>query len=364
MKNSHKILVHLFLLPTVTFVVAYASGTGASRSDRTTDPGNSKGEFACFVYHRFGDSRYPSTNISIDTFRSQLRFLQKEEYTVYTLGEATEKLHSAAGVPEKTVVLTVDDGYTSFLTGAMPLLREFGFKATLFINSSTVGHRGYLGWDALEELVAEGIEIGNHSATHPYFLNIGKEELLSEFKEDVKEAQNKIEAYLDVKPEVFSYPFGEYNLEMKRTVKELGFRSAAAQNSGIIYGGSDLYALPRFPMGGPYATLDGFKEKIRMKALKVRKQVPDSPILRGPNPPELELVLDPKNLNMKGIQCFVHGRPDCTIKRDSKDPNILTVQAENPLKDRRVLYTITAPSTDGKTWYWFSHLWIQPEIAE
>jgi len=289
-----------------------------------------------------------------------LELLQQEKYTVYTLGEAIEKLQSAAGVPKKTVVLTVDDGYTSFLTGAMPLLREFGFRATLFINSVTVGHRDYLGWDELRGLVAEGMEIGNHSATHPYFLDVDEEELLSRFEEDVKKAQREIEARLGVQPEVFSYPFGEYNLEMKRAVREWGFKAATAQNSGIVYDGSDLYALPRFPMGGPYATLDGFRSKVGMKALRVRKRVPDSPILSGPNPPELTLTLDSNALNMKGIQCFIEGRPNCTIRRDPTDPDVITVRAENPLKGRRVLYTITAPSIDGRTWHWFSHLWIQP----
>ena len=347
-------LVRLFLL-----IVVCASSTDTLASD-TTGSGHAGGEFACFVYHRFGDGRYPSTNISIDTFRAQLEFLRQEKYTVYTLGEAIGKLRSPAGVPRKTVVLTVDDGYTSFLTGAMPLLREFGFRATLFINSATVGHRGYMGWDELRELAAEGMEIGNHSATHPYFLDIDEEDLLSRFNEDVEKAQREIEAHIGLTPAVFSYPFGEYNLGMKRAVREMGFRAAAAQNSGIVYGGSDLYALPRFPMGGPYATLDGFRTKIGMKALRVLEEVPDSPVLRGPNPPELKLILDTGMLNMKGIQCFVEGEPNCAIRRDPADPNSITVKAEEPLKGRRVLYTVTAPSLDGKAWHWFSHLWVQP----
>ena len=354
MKNLRRASAYLSLPFAVACIVTWVSSSDAIHS------GSSPGEFACFVYHRFGDSRYPSTNIAIDTFRSQLEFLRNFKYTVFTLGDAIEKLQSAAGVPEKTVVLTVDDGYMSFLTGAMPLLREFGFNATLFINSATVGHKGYMRWDELRGLVAEGMEIGNHSATHPYFLDIDEETLLSKFNEDVGKAQKEIEAHLGIAPKVFSYPFGEYNLDMKRAVQELGFRAAAAQNSGIVYGDSDLYALPRFPMGGPYATLDGFRTKIGMKALEVIEKVPDSPLLRGPNPPELKLVLAAAVLNMKAIQCFVEGEPRCTIRRDPADPNIITVKAEEPLKGRRVLYTVTAPSIDGKAWHWFSHLWVQP----
>ena len=364
MKDFHRLFVYLFLIPAVALIMAYASDMDGSASDKTPNPGSSKDEFACFVYHRFGDGRYPSTNISIDTFRSHLEFLQKEEYTVYTLGEAIQRLQLAGGVPEKTVVLTVDDGYKSFFTGAMPLLREGGFKVTLFINSSNVGNRDHLGWNELKKLMAEGIEIGNHSATHPHFLNVDKEVLLSRFKEDVKKAQKEIEAHLGVEPEVFSYPFGEYNLEMKRAVKELGFKAAAAQNSGIVHRSSNLYAIPRFPMGGPYATLDGFREKIGMSALKVRKQIPPSPVLKGPNPPELKLILDSKDLNLNGLQCFIQGKSNCTIRKDPTDPNTIMVKAKDPLKERRALYTITAPSMDGKTWHWFSHLWIQPEIEE
>ena len=80
----------------------------------------------CFVYHRFGDSRYPSTNIATKDFQNHLEYLQQNDFHVITLGDALERLQEERDIPDKTVVLTVDDGYASFYTHAMPLLRQYG----------------------------------------------------------------------------------------------------------------------------------------------------------------------------------------------------------------------------------------------
>lgn len=342
--------IFLFILPFVLTV--FTSGEADAQND----------EFVCFVYHRFGDDRYPSTNISLETFRAQLTFLKDEGYWVVTLGEAIQKLQSGDGVPDKTVVLTVDDGYASFLTGAMPLLKEFGYRATLFINTESVGGRTYLNWEELKQIQADGIEIGNHSDTHAYFLNMGKEEGLFSFIVDVKTAQQKIKTELGFEPTLFSYPFGEYTPQMKLAIKKMGFRAAVAQNSGVVYRGSDLQALPRFPMGGPYATLEGFREKIKMRALRVRQKMPDSVLLHNENPPSLELVMNAQDVNLDLLQCFVQGQSECEIIK--KEDGRYVVRAHDPLEKRRVLYTVTAPSLNGEDWHWFSHVWVLPAHAE
>ncbi len=321
----------------------------------------SRREVACFVYHRFGDPRYPSTNISLKAFRAQLRFLRQEDYTVYTLGEAIARLRSTARLPEKSVVLTIDDSYDSVLTGAMPLLRRFGFKATLFVNTVNVGRKGYLSWAELKELAASGIELGNHSHSHAHFLN--QDEPLAAFREDIVRAQQEFKAHLGLRPELFAYPYGEYTPAMERVVEEMGFQAAVTQHSGIIYPESDLYALPRYPMGGRYATPQGFKEKVKMRALRVARQEPSSTLLpRVANPPPLKLILDQGGLDLEQVQCFIQGAPDCTVEITGQ--RAIRIRANRPLRERRTVYTVTAPSPNGKAWHWFSHLWIQPEHKE
>lgn len=345
-----------------TLLLAAAGPVPASE----TDP--DEREFVCFVYHRFADERYPSTNISLEALRGQLEFLRRERYSVLTLGDAVARLR-AGTLPLRAAVLTVDDGYASFATAGLPILEEFEVPVTLFVNSRSVGGRGMLNWEELAGLAARGMEIGNHTASHDYFLNMPAPQRLKRFKADVEEAQREIAEHLGAAPRVFSYPFGEYDLAMKEVVRELGFQCAVAQNSGVAHRGSDLYALPRFPMGGPYATVEGFSTKARMKALRVLEQEPRSPLLQGPGPAVLQLLVGSRGIRRSGMQCFVAGRRACDLKVAEETEGAVAVlrvrvEAQEPLTARRTLCTVTVPSADGSAWHWFSHVWVRPEISE
>ncbi|MEJ2520623.1 MAG: polysaccharide deacetylase family protein, partial [Desulfuromonadales bacterium] len=124
-----------------------------------------------FVYHRFNDARFPSTNISSEDFRTHLELLHANDFTVLTLGEVMSRLDSGRSLPPRCAVITVDDAYQTFLTDGWPLLQRFGFPATLFVSTDTVGGTDYLDWQELRQLRRQGVEIGNHSASHAYLLD-------------------------------------------------------------------------------------------------------------------------------------------------------------------------------------------------
>lgn len=312
-----------------------------------------------FVYHRFGDARFPSTNISVDEFRKHLKFLQSEGYEVMTLSDAIEYLRSAKN-DKPVAVITIDDGYESFKTGAIPLLKEFGMPATLFINTETVGSSDYLSWSELEKIQAEGVEIGNHSHSHAYFLNYPEQERGRIFKEDVAEAQRLIKESLGLEPKIFAYPYGEYDAEMKAILSEMGFDAAMAQNSGVMHARGDFFAIPRFPMSDHYSA--GFAEKAKIKPLRVLSSKPESLFLNDENPPVLELTFESDSLKINQLQCFVQFG-ECIVEILEKDPLKIKLTARAPLKNRRTLYTITVPSVSGE-WHWYSHLWVRPEVRD
>jgi len=316
-----------------------------------------------FVYHRFGDDRYPSTNIAIEVFRSQLDLLKAQDYTVMSLGEIVAHLERGEALPEKTAGLTIDDAYHSFLTGALPLLQEYGYGATLFVNTDAVGAKGYLSWDELRAISAAGIEMGNHSASHPYMVNRKEGEAKTAWKDrllaDIQKAQNALKRELGVEPQLFAYPYGEYSPEIVEIVHALGFRGAAAQQSGVIDRGVDRFTLPRFPMGGPYATLDGFAEKLPMKALPLKVVSPSSPVIEEQDPPLLVVDIEEGGIDLSRLRCFVQGQPEATISPDSEVTGRYHIQARAPLSGRRNKYTLTAPGKKDGRWYWFSQLWIK-----
>ncbi len=316
-----------------------------------------------FAYHRFGDDRFPSTNISMEVFEAQLKYLKDNNYNVLTLGEAIEKRKSGKAIPEKTVVLTVDDGYLSFYSHGFDLLKKYGYPATVFVQTETVGGNDFMNWQQLKEISGAGIEIGNHSYSHDHFVNYPENERQSKFRDDLKKASDLFREHLGEVPEIYAYPYGEWTKDMEAVLQEEGFKAAAVQRSGVLSETTPLFAIPRFPMGGPFATINGFRNKIVMKALRVKNITPETPFF-GSDPPELRVEPEEGMINLHAAQFFVDGVKTEISKISSDDQPYVILKANKKLTGRRTLYTLTAPSADGKSWHWFSHLWIDPEVEE
>jgi len=321
-------------------------------------------QIVAFIYHRFGDSEYPSTNTSLEDFESHLKYLQEQKLPVLTLSHALESLNKRGG-PKRIIVLTIDDGFLSFYENGLPLLKEYQFPATLFINTETVGGNTYMDWAQIREVKEAGIEIGNHTHSHSYFLNIPDDERYIVFQDEIRQSQKLIEENLGITPDVFAYPYGEYDAKMKDIVEKEGFAAAVAQNSGVIGGQYELFALPRFPMSSSYASISDFSEKVNMNSLSA-KEVGETLHLidKGHDSPELKFEISTKNLQFDQMQCFIQGG-ECVMKKDTTSRNslVVSIKAEAPLIRRRTLYTITVPDQDGN-WYWYSHLWINPSVSE
>lgn len=314
-----------------------------------------------FVYHRFGDSRYPSTNIDLRVFAAQLQYLQQNEYTVLYASDIVSRLKSGQPLPQRCVALTVDDGYTSFLTGAMPLLRQYGYPVTLFVSSDSVGAGSYLNWQQLRQLQEEGVEIGNHSASHPYFVtrqSRDPQHWRAQAKHDIQRAQQAFKKHLGTTPQLFAYPYGEYSPELETLLQEIGFAAAFAQQSGVVDPSINFpFSIPRFPMGGSYATAAGFKNKVNMRHLPIELISTASPVVIQ-DPPVMLFTVHGKDVNIASLRCYIQGQDAVAVQQD--DDGNFKVCALAPLAGRRNKYTITAQSHDGKSWYWFSHLWVHP----
>lgn len=324
-----------------------------------------KDHIVCFVYHRFDDGRYPSTNIPADVFRGQLAYLKQNNFTVWTMGRAVHAINMQEDIPPRTVVLTIDDGYQSFYENGLPLLEEFGYTATVYLNTVHVGHNAYMDWDEVRDAQRRGMEIGNHSHAHGHFLNItDPEEREEQFFADLNTAQAIFFDSLGFSPDLYSYPYGEYGPVLKDALKHAGFTSAAAQYSGVLYDSSNLFEIPRFPMGGPFATLKGFIQKSQMNPIEVVTIEPENIIMQE-NPPMMIITLKNDCIDAEYLQCFVNGERNCiTEMQEGPDYVKMKIISRDHLPGRRSLYTITAPSKDRKGWCWYSHVWVNTTISE
>jgi peptidoglycan/xylan/chitin deacetylase (PgdA/CDA1 family) len=316
-----------------------------------------------FIYHRFGDARYPSTNISLADFRSHLETLRAGHYTVLPLGDVVTLLRSGAPLPERCVAITVDDAFRSFLEGAVPLLREFGYPATLFVNTGEVSGPDYLTWEELRSLADHGIEIGNHSAAHGYLLDRRRGEDDHAWRQrvavEIGTAQKDLTVRLGQSPRLFAYPYGEFNDELIQVVRELGFAAAVGQQSGVIGRDQNLFALPRFPVGGGYSTLSEFRDRLRYRPMPLEVLAPADNLVREDNPPRLRVRLAAGLIDPNTLRCYVPGQPPARITADKNSGGVYEARAATPLTGRRSKYTLTATDRQGN-WYWYSHLWVQP----
>ncbi len=324
------------------------------------------GQVVCLVYHRFGNDKYPSTNISTRLFKKHLKYLKQKGYTFLTFGEAAKKRSNHELDNGPYVVITVDDGYQSFRKGAMPLLKAFDVPATLFVNTKSVGDGSYLSWPALRQLRNNGIEIGNHSHAHPHFLNKPTPKARTEsFRSDLTRSQQAFQKNLGFQPKVYAYPYGEFTQGMKGVLKKEQFLAAAGQHSGVWSAYNDRYAIPRFPMTGTYGRMERFRSKVSMHALPVKQVQPNSTIPKS-DTPQLTLLLDTSSIQFKQVNCFIDGQADlCTTKGVLTERGYkLQVNPKKPLEGRRTKYTITAPGRKGNQWHWYSKLWVQIAIQE
>ena len=313
-----------------------------------------------FMYHRFGESKYPSTNIKIEQFKTQLKYLEQNNYNVWHLSKILTYIKEKKEIPPKTVAITIDDAYISTFTKAYPLLKSKNFPFTVMVSTNPVDNKSknYISWEQMRVMMADGVEFANHSLSHPYLLQKKSETDKSwekRVKDEILKAQKRLHEELgeetNENPRIFSYPFGEYDLKTANLVKKLGY-IGITQTSGAFSKESDLRFIPRFAMAEAFASLDGFISKLNTLVMPIKSLSYKDTILKETNPPLLRIELERP---LENLACYLSSGEAINVKWISKKE--FEVVSDEPIKNKRDRYTCTAPAGDGK-WYWYSHLWI------
>ena len=92
-----------------------------------------------------------------DKLREQLQTIKDNGYTTLTMSELNDYLFKNKPIPEKSVIITFDDGYRDNYTNAFPILKEFNMNATIFVISSYINRDLYLTSDEIKEMSDYGI---------------------------------------------------------------------------------------------------------------------------------------------------------------------------------------------------------------
>ena len=145
------------------------------------------------MFHSVGLDVYPwiYTHLSepLELFEAKMRILQKKGFKTIFLKELYEHVSGEKILKGKNIVLTFDDGFLDNWVYAFPILKKFGFKATIFISPEFVDTRqivrpnieenpslplkkalGFLSWIEIEKMYKSGlIDFQSHTMTHTWY---------------------------------------------------------------------------------------------------------------------------------------------------------------------------------------------------
>jgi peptidoglycan/xylan/chitin deacetylase (PgdA/CDA1 family) len=180
------------------------------------------------VYHRFSASVANPMTVRERDFEDQMRFLKEKGYHVIPMEQFFGFLNYQRPLPKKSVVITIDDGWRSAYDIAFPILRKYGYPATLFLYTDFAITSGTtLGWNLLAEMEKGDIDIQCHTKTHRNLdLSNGKESFRDYFesvKTELVEPARAIRRHLNKEVRYLAYPYGETNDLVVALMEKTGY---------------------------------------------------------------------------------------------------------------------------------------------
>jgi peptidoglycan/xylan/chitin deacetylase (PgdA/CDA1 family) len=230
-------------------------------------------------------------------FAQHLDQLVQAGCTGLTVTELVEAVNGGGRLPPRPVVITFDDGFADLHQRALPLLRERGLPATVYVTTGFVeGDQAtrsrrrppdrMLSWSQLAELLEQGVEVGGHTHSHPELDAVPRRVA----RQEIATCRRLIEDRLGVSPDSFTYPYGYSTGWVRDAVAALGFSSACAVKHALSSAADDRLALARLEVKADTSAArlaawlrgDGVRvapcgERLRTRAWRVPRRVRAAP---------------------------------------------------------------------------------------
>ncbi len=299
------------------------------------------------MYHRFGESKYPTTNTTIEQFISHTNELIKNKYDIIRLDRAVKGILGDIALKDRSVAITIDDAYLSVYTKAWPILKNLNLPFTLFISTDVIDNNfsNYMNWDQIRELVDNGVLVGSQTKSHPHLHRLSSKQILNE----IEYSNKRFIKELGFKPKLFAYPYGEYDKKTLNIVKGSGFEAAFGQHSGVAHISSGIFELPRFAMNEKYGDLERLKLAINALPIIIQDIFPEDNFLKT-NPPDFGFTLSSKIKPMTAIRCFASNGIVTDTKRIGKFRIEVRLKEKFPNARGRINCTMAA---ENGRWRWF-----------
>lgn len=199
--------------------------------------------------------------VPVNKFNWQIKYLHSHGFHSVSLNDVMNNFKFGIKLPSKPIVITFDDGYENNYTYALPILKKYKFKATVFLVYNTLNKtntfdkqfhqpriRMLKDWQ-VRKLISNNIEVGSHTLNHPILTKIKP----ITAKKEIRNSKIALEKRFGIHIRIFCYPHGKYNSRLKELVKQAGYACAVTTRQGVSNIHSDIYLLKRVRIMGKYS---------------------------------------------------------------------------------------------------------------
>nr|WP_232224744.1 polysaccharide deacetylase family protein [Leptospira fainei] len=203
--------------------------------ENSNGSGHGKG-IPVLCYHHLVDNGNPMGGYNLDPslLEEQFKYLKNLGYQTVSLDQFYAYIQGKAGAdfPKKPILLTFDDGSLTHKTVLVPLLKKYGFRASIFIYPTAISnpkYKFYLSWSELKEALDSGVlDLGSHTVYHPKLPAMKR----AEIRKQLKDSKSILESKTGKTVQDLAYPFGLYDVRVIEEAKAAGYRMAFTVNPG------------------------------------------------------------------------------------------------------------------------------------
>lgn len=210
-------------------------------------PATADSRIPVLMYHSVSVKKGDPYCVPPADFERQMRWLHDNGYAALTLDALWADLQNREAFPQKAVAVTFDDGYEDNYTNALPVLRRYGFRATVFVITGDIGdtRMGYLSAAQLLAMDREGFDVESHTVTHRRLSELPAAVQLRE----LSDSRGTLESLLRRPVEYLSYPYGDRDAQTEKLAKSLGYRLCFDADGGAAHFDDSRADFPRAYVG-------------------------------------------------------------------------------------------------------------------
>lgn len=216
------------------------------------------------MYHYIGGNPNPadvardSLSVPPEKFDEQMGYLKSNGFNVITLDTLYAALSGQISLPDKSVVITFDDGYIDLFLNAYPILLKHQLRAVAFIPTGLIGTSYYASWDQLAQMQSSGLfSFQSHSVTHANLASLSEEQLMYE----LTESKRVLEARFGIPVNSIAYPYGTSSPLVWTTTRKAGYVGGLGTWYSLIQSEGTRYNMPRIKVSGGW-DINSFASKL------------------------------------------------------------------------------------------------------